>query len=146
MDQAIIEKFDHKNLNVEVPEFKNLLPSVENIAMVIYRPFSQSPKPPASSNEGLETQKRRANEECCIPRKSISPQANEGTLLCCGLRVYSLAANMAEALIMTPSMTRTRFANKGLKIAFVGRACRRYAAHDHLGFDFYGDQWSDRIG
>jgi 6-pyruvoyltetrahydropterin/6-carboxytetrahydropterin synthase len=37
VDQAIIEKFDHKNLNVELPEFKNLLPSVENIAMVIYR-------------------------------------------------------------------------------------------------------------
>ena len=28
--------FDHKNLNEEVPEFKNLNPTVENIAMVIY--------------------------------------------------------------------------------------------------------------
>jgi len=35
--QTVIEPFDHKNLNVEIPEFKTLLPSVENIAMVIYR-------------------------------------------------------------------------------------------------------------
>lgn len=29
-------EFDHKNLNVEVPEFKNLNPTAENIAMVIW--------------------------------------------------------------------------------------------------------------
>jgi 6-pyruvoyltetrahydropterin/6-carboxytetrahydropterin synthase len=28
---------DHKNLNVEVAEFARLIPSVENIAMVIYQ-------------------------------------------------------------------------------------------------------------
>ncbi len=27
---------DHKNLNLEVPEFKNLNPTVENIAVIIY--------------------------------------------------------------------------------------------------------------
>ena len=32
----IEEAFDHKNLNVEVAEFKNLNPTVENIAVVIY--------------------------------------------------------------------------------------------------------------
>jgi 6-pyruvoyltetrahydropterin/6-carboxytetrahydropterin synthase len=35
--ETIIERFDHKNLNVDVPEFANLIPSVENIARVIYR-------------------------------------------------------------------------------------------------------------
>lgn len=30
------EAFDHKNLNVEVPEFKALNPTAENIAVVIY--------------------------------------------------------------------------------------------------------------
>ena len=30
------EAFDHKNLNVEVPEFKILNPTAENIAVVIY--------------------------------------------------------------------------------------------------------------
>lgn len=34
--KEVIEKFDHKNLNLDVEEFKNLNPSVENIAMVIY--------------------------------------------------------------------------------------------------------------
>jgi 6-pyruvoyltetrahydropterin/6-carboxytetrahydropterin synthase len=28
--------FDHKNLNIEVPEFQNLNPTAENIAVVIY--------------------------------------------------------------------------------------------------------------
>jgi len=34
---AVIDRFDHKNLNVELPEFGELIPTVENIAMVIYR-------------------------------------------------------------------------------------------------------------
>ena len=34
---TVIDRFDHKNLNVQVPEFAQLIPSVENIAMVIYR-------------------------------------------------------------------------------------------------------------
>jgi 6-pyruvoyltetrahydropterin/6-carboxytetrahydropterin synthase len=34
--QTVIERFDHKNLNEELPEFRELIPSVENIAKVIY--------------------------------------------------------------------------------------------------------------
>ncbi|MDP5158924.1 MAG: 6-carboxytetrahydropterin synthase [Flaviramulus sp.] len=30
------DAFDHKNLNIEVPEFKELNPTAENIAVVIY--------------------------------------------------------------------------------------------------------------
>ncbi len=30
------DTFDHKNLNLEIPEFKNLNPTAENIAVVIY--------------------------------------------------------------------------------------------------------------
>ena len=33
---AVIDRFDHKNLNVELPEFRELIPTVENIARVIY--------------------------------------------------------------------------------------------------------------
>lgn len=44
--EAVIEPFDHKHLNLEVPEFRELNPSVENIAAAIYRRlkprFSQS--------------------------------------------------------------------------------------------------------
>jgi 6-pyruvoyltetrahydropterin/6-carboxytetrahydropterin synthase len=34
--QTVIDRFDHKNLNEELPEFAQLIPSVENIAKVIY--------------------------------------------------------------------------------------------------------------
>jgi 6-pyruvoyltetrahydropterin/6-carboxytetrahydropterin synthase len=37
VDDTIIKRFDHKNLNVEVSEFRDVNPTVENIAMVIYR-------------------------------------------------------------------------------------------------------------
>jgi 6-pyruvoyltetrahydropterin/6-carboxytetrahydropterin synthase len=30
------KRFDHKNLNLDVPDFKDLIPSAENIAVVIY--------------------------------------------------------------------------------------------------------------
>jgi len=36
IQHAVINKFDHKNLNIEVAEFKNLNPTAENIAFVIY--------------------------------------------------------------------------------------------------------------
>lgn len=32
----VVERFDHKNLNEDTEEFKNLNPTVENIAVVIY--------------------------------------------------------------------------------------------------------------
>ncbi len=34
--EEVVKKFDHKNLNLDVPEFENLNPSAENIAVVIY--------------------------------------------------------------------------------------------------------------
>jgi 6-pyruvoyltetrahydropterin/6-carboxytetrahydropterin synthase len=36
IENCIIEKLDHKNLNLDVAEFENLNPTAENIAMVIY--------------------------------------------------------------------------------------------------------------
>ena len=35
--QNIVEKFDHKNLNLDTEEFKNLNPTAENIALVIWK-------------------------------------------------------------------------------------------------------------
>lgn len=32
----VTERFDHKNLNMDIPEFSNLNPTAENIAAVIY--------------------------------------------------------------------------------------------------------------
>ncbi len=34
--ESVLDKFDHKNLNLDVEEFKVLNPTTENIAMIIY--------------------------------------------------------------------------------------------------------------
>jgi 6-pyruvoyltetrahydropterin/6-carboxytetrahydropterin synthase len=34
--EKVTNKFDHKNLNLDTVEFKNLIPTAENIAVVIY--------------------------------------------------------------------------------------------------------------
>ncbi|GHE69642.1 MULTISPECIES: 6-carboxytetrahydropterin synthase [Roseivirga] len=34
--ENVLERFDHKNLNLDVEEFKHLNPTAENIAVVIY--------------------------------------------------------------------------------------------------------------
>lgn len=36
IQEEIIERFDHKNLNLDTVEFKTLIPTAENIARVIY--------------------------------------------------------------------------------------------------------------
>jgi len=36
IQRTVLEKFDHKNLNLDTVEFKNLNPTAENIAVVIY--------------------------------------------------------------------------------------------------------------
>ncbi len=33
---TVIDRFDHKNLNIELPEFKQTIPTVENIARITY--------------------------------------------------------------------------------------------------------------
>jgi 6-pyruvoyltetrahydropterin/6-carboxytetrahydropterin synthase len=37
LKEHVLDKFDHKNLNLDTEEFKNLNPTAENIAVVIYR-------------------------------------------------------------------------------------------------------------
>ena len=36
IDKNVLQKFDHKNLNLDTEDFRNLNPSAENIAIVIY--------------------------------------------------------------------------------------------------------------
>lgn len=38
--EEVLLPFDHKNLNIEVPEFANLNPTAENIAVVIWQKIS----------------------------------------------------------------------------------------------------------
>jgi 6-pyruvoyltetrahydropterin/6-carboxytetrahydropterin synthase len=44
--QTVVERFDHKNLNVDVPDFQQVQPTVENIAATIYKLLK-----PAISND-----------------------------------------------------------------------------------------------
>jgi 6-pyruvoyltetrahydropterin/6-carboxytetrahydropterin synthase len=48
--EEIEDAFDHKNLNLEVEEFKDLNPTAENISVIIY----QKIKPKLQSNFDLE--------------------------------------------------------------------------------------------
>lgn len=43
--QNVLEKFDHKNLNLDTAEFKDLNPSAENIAIVIYNILKEKINP-----------------------------------------------------------------------------------------------------
>ncbi len=36
IDKYIVKRFDHYNLNIDLKEFKNLNPTTENIAVIIY--------------------------------------------------------------------------------------------------------------
>ena len=36
VNEKVINRFDHKNLNLDVPDFKELIPTAENISIVIY--------------------------------------------------------------------------------------------------------------
>ena len=48
--EEVEDAFDHKNLNIEVPEFAELNPTAENIAVVIYNKI----KPRLNPNFNLE--------------------------------------------------------------------------------------------
>lgn len=41
IQQEVIDCFDHKNLNLDTAEFKNLNPSAENIAVVIWNKLNE---------------------------------------------------------------------------------------------------------
>ena len=43
--RKIEQPFDHKNLNIEVPEFKDLNPTAENIAVVIWKKLKAELEP-----------------------------------------------------------------------------------------------------
>ena len=43
--EEVLDAFDHKNLNLDVPDFKNLNPTAENIIIVIYNKVKKKIKP-----------------------------------------------------------------------------------------------------
>jgi 6-pyruvoyltetrahydropterin/6-carboxytetrahydropterin synthase len=36
MEETVIKRYDHKNLNLDVEDFKNAIPTAENIAVAIW--------------------------------------------------------------------------------------------------------------
>lgn len=52
IEKYVLNKFDHKNLNLDMEEFKNTNPTAENIAIVIYKILREK------LNEALELQVR----------------------------------------------------------------------------------------
>ena len=45
IEESILNRFDHKNLNLDVEEFRKLNPTAENIAIVIYRMLREKLNP-----------------------------------------------------------------------------------------------------
>ena len=43
--EEVLDTFDHKNLNLDVPDFKNLNPTAENIIVVIYNKLRKKLNP-----------------------------------------------------------------------------------------------------
>ena len=43
--EEVLDTFDHKNLNLDVPDFKNLNPTAENIIVVIYKKLRKKLNP-----------------------------------------------------------------------------------------------------
>ena len=43
--EEVLDAFDHKNLNLDVPDFKNLNPTAENIIVVIYKKLKKKLNP-----------------------------------------------------------------------------------------------------
>ena len=37
INEEVVDRYDHRNLNLDIPEFKSLNPTVENIAVVIFK-------------------------------------------------------------------------------------------------------------
>jgi 6-pyruvoyltetrahydropterin/6-carboxytetrahydropterin synthase len=50
---TVIEPLDHKNLNVEIPQFSDLIPTVENIALVIFRMLKPQFAPTGATLAGV---------------------------------------------------------------------------------------------
>ena len=43
--EEVLDAFDHKNLNLDVPDFKNLNPTAENIIVIIYNKLRKKLNP-----------------------------------------------------------------------------------------------------
>lgn len=71
VQEVVIERFDHRNLNVEIEQFRQRIPTVENIAQVIYElllPHLRTPHSQLVSVTVWETAKTWCEYGQCDPR------------------------------------------------------------------------------
>jgi 6-pyruvoyltetrahydropterin/6-carboxytetrahydropterin synthase len=58
IEEHVVRRYDHKNLNLDVPEFANTIPSAENIAVSIWNILRKQISPEYTINIVLyETQR-----------------------------------------------------------------------------------------
>lgn len=73
VDEVVIQPFDHKHLNLDVPQFAQLNPSVENIAKVIYEMLEEKA---GSLGIMLESVRVWENEKTgCTYRKDVGRES-----------------------------------------------------------------------
>ncbi|RRA47154.1 6-carboxytetrahydropterin synthase [Acidipila sp. EB88] len=51
LEREVIAVFDHRHLNLEVPEFRTLMPTTENIAIAIWRRLADKVSPAATLHQ-----------------------------------------------------------------------------------------------
>ena len=60
VEREVIEPFDHRSLNEEVPVFREQVPTTENVCMEIFKRLKHFPL------AKLETRARRRDEQQCV--------------------------------------------------------------------------------
>ena len=58
---SVLDKFDHKNLNLDMDNFRTLVPTTENLCLEIYR-LLREPLEAAGAESGLEVSRVRLEE------------------------------------------------------------------------------------
>jgi 6-pyruvoyltetrahydropterin/6-carboxytetrahydropterin synthase len=59
--ESVLDKFDHKNLNLDVENFRTLVPTTENLCLEIYR-LLREPLEVAGTERGLQLSRVRLEE------------------------------------------------------------------------------------
>jgi 6-pyruvoyltetrahydropterin/6-carboxytetrahydropterin synthase len=59
--ERVLDKFDHKNLNLDIENFRTLVPTTENLCLEIYR-LLRDPLEEAGAERGLQLSRVRLEE------------------------------------------------------------------------------------
>lgn len=95
----VLEEFDHKHLNLDTPYFEHLIPTTENLALVLWRKFRERPE-----TQDLRTIRLSEGEDLWAkldtPKAtecSLAPEPTEAEIT----RRYSLSINASNGIFDT---------------------------------------------